>query len=650
MKFRKDINGLRAIAVVAVVLFHFGIPAMHGGFFGVDIFFVISGFLMTEIIINRLDKGEFSLLGFYFERGRRIVPALAFLCVLLLVLGWFILTPITYRALGKHVAASLTFTSNFIYLLDSNYFDIASREKWLLHTWSLSVEWQFYAVYPIILFLIRKLNSRIWQRVVIISIAMGSYVLCLYLSARWPLAAFYLFPTRAWEMLAGAAVCLYPKNLSRYCKISVELVGIGLICASVVFIKNSAAWSGFSALMPVAGAAFVILANRSESIITGNIFSQFMGKISYSVYLWHWPIVVGLYFFGNLNKPIWVAGAIGASIIAGWLSYTFVETPARKKKIGIRVKFGYSSIHLIAGGVTLMSIIAGATIFLSNGFPKRMTADFSAKTKDLVMPLVNNGWCFYSVDSIYSLRVGKNGLKCELGDKSSHVYGLSFGDSYAGQYDPFWNKIALDNNLRVNSISTNWCYPSFGDTFPHPEQHRRSYRQCLVNRKYLLKNLSDYDFVVLSGEWGGVYAEGNMQDVYKVVSLAAKKTKLVILMAAPTTYDVDPVFLYENSLLLGTRFDIGRIGKTSDSVTRKANLAISELSKKYNNVVYIDRNSLFNIDGVPSDVSKDNVPYSFGGNHISVFGSKSAALAFEGTPLYHELQRRFAQLPEGGAS
>lgn len=648
MKFRKDINGLRAIAVVAVVLFHFGIPAMHGGFFGVDIFFVISGFLMTDIITNRLDKKTFSLIIFYFERGKRIIPALAFLCAFLLVIGWFILTPVSYRALGKHVAGSLTFISNIIYLLEANYFDSASREKWLLHTWSLSVEWQFYLLYPLALCLIRKINSRLWQCAIIAGIAAASYILCIYFSIRWSSAAFYLFPTRAWEMLAGAVVCLYPLSLSRHGKIAIELIGIGLICTGIFVIKGSGAWSEFSALMPVIGTALVISANRAGSIITGNALFQFIGKISYSVYLWHWPIVVGLYYFGELHNPLWIAGAIGASIVAGWLSYIFVETPARKKGPDLGKRSRYNTRPLMAGGIALVGLVAGGTVFLANGVPKRMTADFSLKTKNLVMPLISNGWCFYSVDSISSLRVGTNGLKCEIGDKSSRVRGLSFGDSYAGQYDPFWNKIASDNNLKINSISTNWCYPGLGDGFPHPED-RRSNRQCLINRKYLVKHVSDYDFVVFSGSWGSVYAAGSMQDVYDAVSLAAKKTKLVILMAAPTTYDTDPVFAYENALLLGTRFDIGRIGKTGDNITRIANKKISELATKYPNVIYIDRNSLFNINGTPSDVNKSNVPYSFGGNHISVFGSKSAALAFEGTPLYDELQRRFSQLMESSS-
>lgn len=157
--FRHDINGLRAIAVIAVVLFHFNPSWVPGGFAGVDVFFVISGFLMTGIIFRGLEQNNFSILKFYVARANRIIPALAVLCSVLLVVGWFYLTPLEYKALGKHAASSITFLSNITYWREAGYFDTSSHEKWLLHTWSLSVEWQFYIIYPIILVLLSKLFS-----------------------------------------------------------------------------------------------------------------------------------------------------------------------------------------------------------------------------------------------------------------------------------------------------------------------------------------------------------------------------------------------------------------------------------------------------------------------------------------------------------
>ena len=157
LEFRKDINGLRAYAVLAVMLYHFQIPFFNGGFVGVDVFFVISGYLMTRIILQGMEKGNGWLLNFYYGRARRIIPAVLVLCAVLLFLGWFLVLPEDYRKLAKHSVAALTFSSNVTFWKESGYFDVASHEKWLLHTWSLSVEWQFYLLYPLILWVARRL-------------------------------------------------------------------------------------------------------------------------------------------------------------------------------------------------------------------------------------------------------------------------------------------------------------------------------------------------------------------------------------------------------------------------------------------------------------------------------------------------------------
>lgn len=185
MIFRQDINGLRALAVLIVVLFHFGIPYAQGGFVGVDVFFVISGYLMTGIIVRRLETGKFSLLGFYLDRARRIIPALAALCGVLLLLGGLWLLPTEYRLLGKHVASSISFLSNAVFWLESGYFDLESHQKWLLHTWSLSVEWQFYLLYPLLLLGVFRLCRANTVRWLVLAATLLSFALSVYASSRW---------------------------------------------------------------------------------------------------------------------------------------------------------------------------------------------------------------------------------------------------------------------------------------------------------------------------------------------------------------------------------------------------------------------------------------------------------------------------------
>ncbi|WP_411726794.1 acyltransferase family protein [Methyloglobulus sp.] len=298
MDFRKDINGLRAIAVIAVILFHFGVSRMKGGFVGVDVFFVISGFLMTGIIFNKVDRGNFSLIGFYLDRGRRIIPALAFLCFVLLVAGWSLLTPSEYKNLGKSVGGSLGFISNIIFWREAGYFDQASHEKWLLHTWSLSAEWQFYIVYPLIILLLRKWLAASRVRWGLFFFAVFSFLISIYASGRWPSAAFYLLPTRAWEMLAGGLVYLFPIAIKERTGTMLELIGIGLIAFSVMYASADDIWPGWLASIPVLGAVLVIMSKRNESLLTCNPIAQFIGKTSYSIYLWHWPLVVALNDFG----------------------------------------------------------------------------------------------------------------------------------------------------------------------------------------------------------------------------------------------------------------------------------------------------------------------------------------------------------------
>ncbi|MCP1106398.1 acyltransferase [Serratia nevei] len=201
--FRHDINGLRAWAVIAVVLFHFGIPGFAGGFVGVDVFFVISGFLMTQIIVSGLETGKFSIWHFYLARARRIIPALMALCITLLVLGWFFLVSTDYTTLDKHVLTAILFISNVKFWREAGYFDADSHEKWLLHTWSLSVEWQFYIILPIALvFMARLWRTRGIQLTIFVGLIL-SFALSCYLAIKSPSSAFYLLPTRAWEMLAG---------------------------------------------------------------------------------------------------------------------------------------------------------------------------------------------------------------------------------------------------------------------------------------------------------------------------------------------------------------------------------------------------------------------------------------------------------------
>ena len=325
--FRHDINGLRAWAVVAVVLYHFGVPGFSGGFIGVDVFFVISGFLMTKIITEGLESNTFSFSKFMLSRAKRILPPLLTLCIGLLIFGWFWLSTIDFQQLGTHIIGAALFISNHRFLGEAGYFDIASNEKWLLHTWSLSVEWQFYVFLPLIMMVVWRCLGVSAVKVSLSIIGGISFLLAVYTVNHYPDHAFYLLPYRAWEMLAGGWVWWATRNKrvrSGVAWIFQVLGFIALIYSITVFDTNTP-WPGMFALVPVVGTMFIIAAHKQTSIPTTNVLAQKVGSRSYSIYLWHWPAVVFLHYANQQNSLTWVILGIVFSFVMGGLSYHFIE-------------------------------------------------------------------------------------------------------------------------------------------------------------------------------------------------------------------------------------------------------------------------------------------------------------------------------------
>lgn len=641
MEFRKDINGLRAVAVVLVVLFHFGVIGMEGGFLGVDVFFVISGFLMTGIILGRMEQGRFSLIGFYLDRCRRIVPALGVLCVVLAVVGWFLLLPRDYEELGTQILASLTFLSNMLFWKQDGYFEQASHDKWLLHTWSLSVEWQFYVLYPVLLLALRRVFPVAATRWFLIVLALGSFGLSVYASSRWPTSAFFLLPTRMWEMLAGALVWLFPLRTSRAGSRGLELTGVLLIIACALSFDTETVWPGWLAVLPVLGTVMVVCASRSDSLLTTNPAAQFLGRISYSLYLWHWPLAVWLFYFGFERQPAWVILALGLSVLAAWLSYRHIETAFGRAKAQ---PGALQSLRLALVGSFTLAVALGLATAGFHGFPSRMNAAFESATAELVMPWKQTGWCFHSVETFDELPVGEEGLGCVIGDPNAPLSGLLFGDSFAGHYDPFWDAVGRTLPARLESVSTDWCYPSLSKDYTGPTTGR-GYQQCLFNREFFATNLERYDFVVLAGQWGAVWEGAQMEGVHAAIARAAARAPLVVVMPAPVNFDVNVKNMYERSLILDTAFDISRFSRERDRAARAANAQLERWADDFPNVVFLPRDELFQAEGQPSAVSAENVPFSLDeSGHISIYGARVAARVFLRSRLYRQISGRVRRL------
>lgn len=367
--FRYDINGLRAYAVALVVLFHFEVFGFTGGFIGVDIFFVISGFLMTKIIIKSLDNNNFSLIQFYTNRSIRIIPALAILCIVLIAAGWFTLLPTEYKDLGNHVLASILFISNFIYWRESGYFDIDAHNKILLHTWSLSVEWQFYFLLPLYIILFYKIfkGKVVGSLVVIFLLSLSlSYLITL----RDPSAAFYLLPTRAWEMLLGSSLYFLPKIKNNLLSIILEVFGFSLILLSLFLFTPHTPWPGLHALVPTIGTVLILWVANQKSIFTRNKIFQSIGSASYSIYLWHWPIVFFIYKKDELYNIYYVSIGITLSFLFGYLSYFYIEKTTITLFKNLSTK---KSLIIIFSFCFLLSLVA-LTIYKKDGITSNYRA------------------------------------------------------------------------------------------------------------------------------------------------------------------------------------------------------------------------------------------------------------------------------------
>jgi len=335
---RRDIDGLRAIAVLSVVLYHLGFfPAqLGGGFVGVDVFFVISGYLITGLLQNEIDNGRFDLLEFYHRRVRRIFPALFVVYGFCLVASAVLLFPAETRSVGREVLWSLGFLSNVAFAHAGGYFDQASKSSPLLHTWSLSVEEQFYVAFPLLLLLLSRLRA--WLRVTLLALlAALSCALSIHLVSVDARSAFYLVQSRAWELLVGSLLALsaHP-SLRRRAPLEVlGVIGLGLIAFSVYKLGNNTPFPGYWALAPCAGAAALLYSGRDPRTLTARLLGllplRWVGLISYSLYLWHWPLLT---FYSARHDELSLEARlaiVALSLLLATLSYHFVERPFRAK-------------------------------------------------------------------------------------------------------------------------------------------------------------------------------------------------------------------------------------------------------------------------------------------------------------------------------
>ena len=376
MKYRAEIDGLRALAVLPVILFHAGFEWFSGGFVGVDVFFVISGYLITTIIISEMAEGEFSIINFYERRARRILPALFFVMAVCIPFAWFWLVPSDLVEFGHSLIAVSTFSSNFLFWSEAGYFGGPAELKPLLHTWSLAVEEQYYILFPIFILLTWRLGIK-WILIILSFIFILSLGFAQWGAYKIPSANFYLLPTRGWELLIGVFIAFYLKyNIyikSYLANQLLSLLGFSMIIYSIIVFNASTPFPSLYALIPTIGTGLVILCATPQTTIHKLLSLNFIvgvGLISYSTYLWHQPILALARhaIVGEVHNLIVIILCI-SSLVFGWFSWRFIERPFRQKSyLQRKFIFNFSligilffsiigiSLHVIDGGSKLYSL------------------------------------------------------------------------------------------------------------------------------------------------------------------------------------------------------------------------------------------------------------------------------------------------------
>lgn len=431
--FRSDINGLRAWAIGFVLLYHFGVPGFAGGFVGVDVFLVVSGYLMAGILLGHRTAPP--LTQFCLARATRIVPALAALIGTLMALGWFALPVPEYLALAGHSIASLGFVSNHQYLAEAGYFDVSAHDKWLLHTWSLSLEAQFYLLFPLLLAGLRRwAPSRMFGALVLLTVL--SWLACLLVTPVEPARAFYLLPFRAWEFLAGACLFLWRGRPSLFAGRTLEFAGISLLLGCASLLSPQSGWPGALASLPVLG-ALMVMASAHGTRLTTHPLAQWVGERSYSIYLWHWPVVVAVGFLPSEESATKTLTGLTLAILLGMLSHRVIEYPRLPRPSTQRA--------LVLLAILGVPLALSVSVLIWQGFPGRVPVEAEVAARE--------AWNRSTPGIECSEGEGLPGKFCSLGEGplAAVLVGDSHADALAG---------ALAEAAGSARSIQSWTYPS----------------------------------------------------------------------------------------------------------------------------------------------------------------------------------------------
>jgi len=523
MVYRKDIDGLRALAVMAVVLYHLGFHSLSGGFIGVDIFFVISGYLITKSITQDIENNIFTISSFYIKRIRRIIPALFTITLITIIAALFILPIYELKEFSLSVMSVATFASNIFFWLHLDYFSVSSELKPLLHTWSLGIEEQFYILFPLFMLFSKKIKDQKIIYWMVLFFIISFFISVSPIGIHNPTANFFLPITRFWELLAGSLLAMSAKNIGHKNILFNNLLsflGLILIIIPIFLLDKYSIFPGYNALYPVIGTVLVIYSSSSkEKTYIANILSmqpiRYIGLISYSVYLWHWPIIAlsKNIIIGDFTLYIQIIILLLVFFLS-ILTYHFIEQPFRKNhtlKKFLQLKSGFLALLILL-------ILASFILVYINKTYKNNMPNKSTNIDDSI-------GCFTQPETLDST------MRCSFGDKTSDKIFVLYGDSHAGAMVPVFEKLAIEYKYRGIMLPLTGCPPLFNvfrlDNDRIAKRCKGVYSDNM--EKFLEFNKDSIDHVFLVSRWTlyekGWIVNGRLQPMAHFLSDSETQSK-----------------------------------------------------------------------------------------------------------------------------
>ncbi|MGK9167093.1 acyltransferase [Inquilinus limosus] len=545
--YRKDIDGLRAVAVVPVVLYHAGISLLGGGFVGVDVFFVISGYLITSILANDIETDRFSIVSFYERRARRIFPALFTMMLISSIVFTIIMLSSDLLAFAKSIIAAVSFTSNILFYREFGYFAVSSAFKPLLHTWSLAVEEQFYILFPILLYVLSKAGR--WKRNATLTAIVGlSLAINVWGIAYHPNATFYLLPARAWELLLGSLLALnvIPAPATRGLREIAAALGLALIAYSVLTLTSADPFPGWNAAPPCIGAALIIWAGAGGKSLGGRLLGLrpvvFIGKISYSLYLWHWPIIVFVKYSTSRELSEGETGlVITLSLAAAVLSWRYIEQPFR----GRGSPFSRRWIFSCSAAATALLLSIGAATYVAKGWPQRFPEAIPIIEKYAAYKpggeLLRSRTCFLHEDQSFA----EYPVDTCYGGEAPDI--LIWGDSQAAQLYRGLSVKAADAALSVGQATYAACLPVLGldhNTYPGCAEFN--------DRTVDLIRSRPPKTVVLGGRWETLQDQRDVSKLEDTIAALRKIGAAVLVVGQSPSFFAPAYALYIRGMRSGS--------------------------------------------------------------------------------------------------